>query len=51
MKTRYYLLAILALALLNRHLDGLANIIVTILICILLIPVCWWMDKEIYKRK
>lgn len=51
MKTRYYLLAILALVLVNTQLDGLFHLIVTILICILLIPVVWRMDKEIIKKR
>lgn len=51
MKTRYYLLAILALAIANRYLDGIANLIGTIFICILLIPVVWRMDKEIIKKR
>lgn len=51
MKTRYYLLAILALALANRFLEGVANLIGTVLICILLIPVVWRMDKDVIEKK
>ena len=51
MKTRYYLLAILILVLANTQLDGLIHLITTILICILLIPVVWRMDKEIIKKR
>ena len=51
MKTRYYLLAILALALANRLLEGVANLIGTVLICILLIPVVWRMDKDVIEKK
>lgn len=51
MKTRYYLLAILALALANRFIEGVANLIGTVLICILLIPVVWRMDKDVIEKK
>lgn len=51
MKTRYYLLAILALALANRFLEGVASLIGTVLICILLILVVWRMDKDVIEKK
>nr|DAI68478.1 MAG TPA: hypothetical protein [Caudoviricetes sp.] len=51
MKTRYYLLTVLALAVANRFLEGTANLIGTILFCIMLILTAWRMDKESIKKQ
>lgn len=51
MKTRYYLLAILAATLLNTLLPHAANFAGTLLICFLLIPMAARLEREEHERK
>lgn len=46
MKTRTYLLLLIVAALLNTELEGTANIVVIILLCVAMIPVAVRMDRE-----
>lgn len=45
MKTTYYLIILMALAIINTTLDGIANLTVMILICLALFPAARRMDK------
>ena len=51
MKTRTYLVLLIAAALLNTMLEGTANLVVMIMICLALVPVTNRMDKEAQKKK
>ena len=51
MKTRIYLLLLIAAALLNTMLEGMANIAVQFVICFLLVLLSVTMDKETQKKK
>ena len=51
MKTRTYLVLLIAAALLNTMLEGTANLAVMIIICLALVPVANRMDKEAQKKK
>lgn len=51
MKTRIYLLLLIAAALLNTMLEGMVNIAVQFVICLLLVPLSVTMDKEAQKKK
>ena len=50
MKTRTYLLLLIAAALLNTMLEGMANIAIQFIICVLLVPLSVTMDKEAQKN-
>lgn len=51
MKTRTYLLLLIAAALLNTMLEEMANIAIQFIICVLLVPLSVTMDKEAQKKK
>lgn len=51
MKTRTYLVLLIAAALLNTMLEGTANLAVMIMICLALVPVANRMDREAQKKK
>lgn len=51
MKTRTYLVLLIAVALLNTMLEGTANLAVIIMICLALVPVANRMDREAQKKK
>lgn len=50
-KTTYYLIAIMAIAILNTTLGGTANLVGAMILCILLIPVCNEIDRTEALRK
>lgn len=50
-ETRTYLVLLIAAALLNTMLEGTANLVVIIMICLALVPVANRMDKEAQKKK
>lgn len=51
MKTRTYWMLLIAAALLNTMLEGIANIAVQFIICFLLVLLSVKMDKEAQKKK
>ena len=51
MRTKYYLLVILAATLLNALLPHAANLVGTVLICLALIPMAARLEREEHERK
>lgn len=49
--TLRYLLLILAAAILNCLLDGTMNLIVTVCLCLALVPAARRMDREVHKKQ
>lgn len=51
MKAKHYLLLLIAASLINTQIEGLANIAIQFIICVLMFPLTWTMDKEDQKKK
>lgn len=51
MKAKYYLLLLIAVALINTQIEGMANIAIQFIICVLMIPLAATMDKEAQEKK
>lgn len=51
MKTKYYLLLLIAVALINTQIEGIANIAIQFVILVLMVPLSVTLDKEEQKKK
>lgn len=51
MKTKHYSLLLIAVALINTQIEGIANIAIQFVICVLMVPLAATMDKEAQKKK
>lgn len=51
MKTKYYLLQLIAISLISTQIEGIANIAIQFIICVLMVPLTETMDKEARKKK
>ena len=51
MKTKYYLLLLIAVALINTQIEGIANIAIQFVILVLMVPLSATLDKEARKKK
>lgn len=51
MKAKHYSLLLIAVALINTQIEGMANIAIQFIICVLMVPLAATMDKEAQKKK
>lgn len=51
MKAKHYLLLLIAVALINTQIEGIANIYIQFVICVLMVPLAATLDKEAQKKK
>ena len=51
MKAIHYLLLLIAASLINTQIEGIANIAIQFVICVLMVPLAATMDKEAQKKK
>lgn len=51
MKAKYYLLLLIVVALINTQIEGIANIYIQFVICVLMVPLAATLDKEAQKKK
>lgn len=51
MKAKHYSLLLIAVALINTQIEGMANIAIQFVICALMVPLAATMDKEAQKKK
>ncbi|WP_287677099.1 hypothetical protein [Bacteroides sp.] len=51
MKAKHYLLLLIAVALINTQIEGITNIYIQFVICVLMVPLAATLDKEAQKKK